>query len=273
LFQLRFFAVILLFVTELAVWYGFFPTSQQKRIDRGIYLADADPEQSERLFRRVIGAGSQQDANVKLTLAWLDANRGAWTQTEQLFQNVDPVLCLADMLLLFARKAIEAKHFLVAIQALEPMRGRARPETNEALALLWNAYAAHGTHDDALAVGRELRKRQPSNHAQRIKLIRGLKGAYKEVECLDEVRTVLQFKGWARKNWRANIAKSGQEFGKNGCGSLNYFFCSEHPFSAKTTVLSCRVCTAKSVILIDPDTGNNELRRNWNRTVGSLQCL
>ena len=186
------FAAILLLVTGLAVWFGFFPSSQQKLLDRGIALADAEPEQSERWFRRVISAGSQQDANVKLTFAWLDANHGAWTQAEQAFQNVDPALCRGDLLLLFARKAIKAKHFPVAIQALEPLRNRETPETHEALALLWSAYAAHGTQDDALAVGRELLKRQPLNHPQRLELIRGLKGAYKEVECLDEVRTALQ---------------------------------------------------------------------------------
>ena len=186
------FAVILLLTTGLAVWYGFFPTSQQRRIDRGISLPDANPEQSERWFRRVISAGSQQDANVKLTSAWLDANRGAWAQTELAFQNIDLAVCRAELLLLFAGKAIKAKHFPVAIQALEPILSRETPETNEALALLWSPYAASGTQEDALAVGRELLKRQPSNHAQRLELIRGLKGDYKEVECLDEVRIALR---------------------------------------------------------------------------------
>ena len=194
----RFLGIVLLSISVVILigfgaWSFVFRANAQFLIERGLRLADENPAESERLFRRAIGTSPTGNSDASLALAWLCEYRGALDEAETAFAAVDPSISRSDLLLLFARQALKSNHFRWAIRALEPMRKRDDSETPEALQLLWNTYSVHGTQDDAFAVGSELLRAQPHNHSLRLERIRALKGAYREVECLAAIREALPF--------------------------------------------------------------------------------
>lgn len=167
-------------------------TRPEELLERGLQIAEENPAESERLLRHALATNASGSSDISLALAWLCERRGEWNEATSLLKTLDTSKCRPDLLLMFGRKALQAQHPHLAVRALESMRNRAVPEQTKALELLWHAYSIDGTLDDAFAVARQLLKMQPQNYKLRMELIKALKGAYREVECLEEIRTGLE---------------------------------------------------------------------------------
>ncbi len=175
----------------VAIW--IFGVDRSNLLDDVLQTADENPAVAERILRQQLDRNPSQKSNISLALAWLDARRDDWDEAVSFFNQVETSTCRTDLLLKFASKASRSYRFKLANRALKPLRDRNVLETPEALQLLWRNYSAQGEREDALDSANELLKRQPSNHAFHLEMIKALKAAFLDVECVDEIRKIMQF--------------------------------------------------------------------------------
>lgn len=183
----------LLLAAGMALLFLFRPASREDVVERALKIADKNPAESERLLRRVPSSDAAENSAAFLSLAWLCGRKGEWNEARTFLARVDASSCRPDLLVKFGREAMLANQYALAVKALEPLRSRVVPERAEALEMLWKIYPVQGTYDDAIAVAHALLEIQPKNHSLRLELIKALKGAFKEVECLEEIRTALKY--------------------------------------------------------------------------------
>ncbi|MEI8020987.1 MAG: hypothetical protein WCH39_22470, partial [Schlesneria sp.] len=170
-----------------------FGINRPNSLDNILQTADEDPAAAERILRQQLDRNPSQKSDISLALAWLNARRDDWDDAVLLFSQVETSTCRPDLLLKFASRASRTFRFKLANRALKSLRDRNVQETPEALQLLWKNYSAQGELEDALDSANELLKRQPSNHAFHLEMIEALKAAFLDVECLDEIRKMMQF--------------------------------------------------------------------------------
>ncbi len=175
----------------VAAW--IFGVNRSNILDDVLQTADENPAAAERNLRQQLDRNPSQKSDISLALAWLDARRDDWDDANLLFNQVETSTCRTDLLFKFASKASRSFRFKLANRALKPLRDRNVQETPEALQLLWKNYSAQGESEEALHCAKELLNRQPSNHAFHLELIKALKAASLDVECLDEIQKIMQF--------------------------------------------------------------------------------
>ena len=175
----------------VAVWV--FGINRSNSLDNVLQTADEDPAAAERILRQQLDRNPSQKSDISLALAWLNARRDDWDDAVLLFNQVETSTCRTDLLLKFASRASRSYRFKLANRALKPLRDRNVQESPEALQLLWKNYSAQGEREEALDSANELLERQPSNHAFHLEMIKALKAAFLDVECLDEIRKIMQF--------------------------------------------------------------------------------
>lgn len=164
----------------------------QRDLERALLSPEDDPQTSEQVLRQWMTAHPDQTAEPRAALALLSLARGDGDEAEKQLAGLDLSAVPPDLLLRIGERAAEGQRWRMAAQALEPLLKRDGEHATEARRLLWRVYRQLSQEEEAIPVARDLLRDEPDNLDLRVELCWVLKNAFREAECLEEVRRTLE---------------------------------------------------------------------------------
>jgi tetratricopeptide (TPR) repeat protein len=169
------------------LWWVIRP-APERLLQRALAASRKDPAEAERLCRGALSAAGGRYPDAQIALCSLLGRRGAWDDALVLFAEVDKRGCRADLLLEFGIQAHRAGRRSPALEALGEVRGRASPDSVQALEVLMSDYRDWEKHGALIEAARELVRLEPMSPGRWIELVDLLKAMRRDEEFRQTLR-------------------------------------------------------------------------------------